>query len=214
MSMFSLFWQAPQEKSVGETVEDAHRKRRVDERRLERERKRLETEISQLRTQLSTHAANNERMQGKLVLARLESCKKSIEKIDRAKSINALTTQRLNDARIVESAARMQSVNANAMHRINRVVSADRMRGPAERLTDEVNVFDETDKEIQELSEDLAGVLASGVEDEAVTDEKWEAYLAMRAEDLDIGSPAVADAPDELEQAIQSVLAANASTST
>lgn len=205
-SFFSMFAEAPKEKTVAQTVDEANRRRKPEERKMDRERRRLEIERDRVSEQLRGFVRANDKAQGKIALARLQACKVAIDNIDRAKGVNALTAQRLNNAKVVESAARMQKINASALHRVNHVVSAERMQGPALQLASEVQQFDETDKEIQGLSEELMSALASGVEDEAITDEKWAAYVAMDAEDLEIGAPANVDGPSELEKAISDIL--------
>ena len=112
---------------------------------------------------------------------------------------------RLESAQITEEAVRLQRINANALHRVNRAVGSDRMRMPSERLTSEVRQFDDLDAEIKSVSDALLDTLGSAVEDDEVTDAKWDEWIAMDAQEADMDLPPDAQ-PDPLEDAINEIM--------
>ena len=204
--IFGLFASTPAPKSVAETVREAKVKRRAYERALEKKRAAYVAEMSRIETELRAAVRQTDKTRGKPLLKQFKALELSVQRIDMIRTSNDLAARRLDAADVTEQAMHIQRINSNALHRVNTTVSAEKARAPLEKLSSEVKQFDETDAEIRDMNEDLLASLGGVIEGDDVTDDKWEEWVAMDAQMLETSLPPE-DRPDELEQAINDVLA-------
>lgn len=206
---FGFFASKPAPKSVSETVREAAIKRRKYERQLQRERQKRVDEMARVEEDLRKASSENDKKRGIPLLRRFKTLEMMIQRIDNVIDTSDMSSARLDMANTTDLGMHVTRINSNAMHRINDLMSSDQMRAPMERLANEVSQFDATDAEIQAQGNDLMASLGASIEEEDITEGKWEEWVAMHAQRMDVALPD-APKPDPLQLAIDEAIASAA----